>query len=318
MSTKFYVYELWNPIKNEIFYVGKSHYQNNRSRLDDHLKEAQQVINLKRKSNHKINTIIKILREGYDIDFRIVYETNSEPDAFNKEMELINHYGRRDLKTGPLTNLTAGGEGVRNYVRPNWLKKLYSIKFSGKGNPMYGKHHSEKSRLQMSKTWKSRIKSGEIVPNKHSDEWKQHLRENNAGGKATQKAVYQIDKHGTIVKKFESLSEASDQFCESSYSIISGIASRNPNGRHVTYKGYFWRYVNDYDPNEDFKKIYDSLAKKSKIVYQYDINMNLVKTYKSLSELHRVKTKSLSFLHKVVTNNILFENHYWSYNPPIT
>ena len=46
-----------------------------------------------------------------------VLETESEAEAFAKEIELIALYGRRDLKKGPLFNLTDGGEGVAGMVR---------------------------------------------------------------------------------------------------------------------------------------------------------------------------------------------------------
>jgi hypothetical protein len=40
-----------------------------------------------------------------------VFETEDETEAFAKEVELIALYGRRNLKTGTLFNLTDGGEG---------------------------------------------------------------------------------------------------------------------------------------------------------------------------------------------------------------
>jgi hypothetical protein len=47
---------------------------------------------------------------------RCAYETDNEIDALNFECTLIESIGRRDLNTGPLFNLTDGGEGVINYV----------------------------------------------------------------------------------------------------------------------------------------------------------------------------------------------------------
>jgi hypothetical protein len=46
-----------------------------------------------------------------------VFETESEEEAFAKEVELIALYGRRNLKTGTLFNLTDGGEGASGSVR---------------------------------------------------------------------------------------------------------------------------------------------------------------------------------------------------------
>jgi hypothetical protein len=46
-----------------------------------------------------------------------VFETEVEAEAFTKEIELIALYGRRNLKTGTLFNLTDGGEGGSGTVR---------------------------------------------------------------------------------------------------------------------------------------------------------------------------------------------------------
>jgi hypothetical protein len=46
-----------------------------------------------------------------------VFETGDETEAFTKEVELIALYGRRNLKTGTLFNLTDGGEGGSGMIR---------------------------------------------------------------------------------------------------------------------------------------------------------------------------------------------------------
>ncbi len=70
-----------------------------------------------------------------------VFETDNEQEAFAKEMQLIQIYGRRDLKTGSLFNRTAGGEGPSGVVKTdaqklvdkhgtelNWKKPEYRAK----------------------------------------------------------------------------------------------------------------------------------------------------------------------------------------------
>jgi len=46
-----------------------------------------------------------------------VFETEDETEAFAKEIELIALYGRRNLKTGTLFNLTDGGEGGSGTIK---------------------------------------------------------------------------------------------------------------------------------------------------------------------------------------------------------
>jgi hypothetical protein len=99
----FYVYIMKRP--NGIpFYVGKSHCKG--CRIEEHNKEA---LSGKSANPYKCRVIRKIWEEGGQIDYEIIF-TDSEEMAFDKEMELINFYGRR-RKDGVLTNLTDGGEG---------------------------------------------------------------------------------------------------------------------------------------------------------------------------------------------------------------
>jgi hypothetical protein len=286
--SSFYVYELWNPIKNEIFYVGKSQHKSRSTRLNDHLKEAQEVLTKKRMGTHKTHTILKILREGYNIDFKIVYETINEQEAFEKEKALIRHYGRRDLKTGPLTNLTEGGEGVCGYLAPDWLRKLYSTQRKGTGNAMFGRNHTENSRSQISQTRKQRIVTGELIPTKHSEEWKEHLRINNAGGKAVARPIFCIDSNGTILHTYESVQQAATVITgeESGAGKTNIHSSAVRKGRILMPYGYFWRFVDDYDDKEDFRELSDRIKqhKIGKKIYQYDMDMNLIREWGSVKE----------------------------------
>lgn len=62
----------------------------------------------------KLEPIIEIAREGLE-----------EAEAFYEEMKLIEVYGRRDLGTGTLFNLTDGGEGLAGVIRTDeWRKNI--------------------------------------------------------------------------------------------------------------------------------------------------------------------------------------------------
>jgi hypothetical protein len=55
----------------------------------------------------------------------ILQDHESEEAAFAAEIFLIDFYGRKDLKTGCLLNLTSGGEGASGHVRsPESIEKL--------------------------------------------------------------------------------------------------------------------------------------------------------------------------------------------------
>ena len=83
---------------------------------------------------------------------QIVAHKLSESEAFLLEIKLIKHYGRKDLGTGILRNMTDGGDGVPGRVwteeaklsvskaKTEWHK---NNDISGANNPMYGRKHSK-------------------------------------------------------------------------------------------------------------------------------------------------------------------------------
>lgn len=126
MSKLFYVYEIIDPFTNLPFYVGKG----TLNRCYDHLK------NLDSKS-HKNNKIRKILDSGNQVIIRKVFWTDNEQEAFTEEKRLILLYGRKNIKTGMLTNLTNGGEGVSGWIMSNKQRMKISKRVSGEGNPWF-------------------------------------------------------------------------------------------------------------------------------------------------------------------------------------
>ena len=61
----------------------------------------------------------------------------SEQTAFDYEVKLILFYGRKDLGTGPLRNMTDGGEGVAGLIRDEEWRRKKSESMRGEGNPHY-------------------------------------------------------------------------------------------------------------------------------------------------------------------------------------
>jgi hypothetical protein len=87
----------------------------------------------------------------------IVQDFESEEDAFEAEKFLISYYGRTDLGTGCLRNLTDGGEGTSGYKHSEeGLKRLCGKTPWNKG--MKGKYKcarfSEETRKRMSESRK--------------------------------------------------------------------------------------------------------------------------------------------------------------------
>lgn len=109
--------------KHRPFYVGKGKGR----RIEAHLKSKQ----LARKS-HKSNTIRAIQSAGLTPQVWITKSRASDYMAQALEIDLIAGIGRRDLKTGPLTNLTAGGDGSSGFVRTEEQNRKTSEKNKGR------------------------------------------------------------------------------------------------------------------------------------------------------------------------------------------
>jgi len=154
----------------EPFYIGKGKWD----RLQGHLLEAINGYKTNLFKNAVIKKIIKKTGKNPFVAIKSKYLT--EKQAFELEIRLISHIGRRDLKEGPLTNLTDGGEGSSGVIpsaktllkRGKGIHKTKSKRdYSGKNAYWYGRKHTKKSLLKMSKnsywnththTKKSRLK----------------------------------------------------------------------------------------------------------------------------------------------------------------
>lgn len=83
----------------------------------------------------------KRIKEGYDPQPIISYEAD-ETTAHQMEMFWIAFYGRADLGTGTLFNLTDGGEGISGFIPTDETKKKMSLAHIGK--PSYERTAEQK------------------------------------------------------------------------------------------------------------------------------------------------------------------------------
>lgn len=137
MEEKYYVYLLLDnrkpsqiyygeyTIANQPFYVGKG--KNNR--VNEHFRPS-----VLKRNGLKNNIIKKIIDETgeYPIIYKI-FNDLTEEDAFKKEVELIQLFGRIDKASGILANHTDGGEGHSGYNEPKLYKRrtVYQYNLTG-------------------------------------------------------------------------------------------------------------------------------------------------------------------------------------------
>lgn len=131
MENNWYVYRHRRLDNFSVFYIGISGVENNFRAYTKHSR-----------SIHWNNIVNKA---GYQVE--IIAKNLSEKEACELEIFLITTYGRSDENKGKLVNLTQGGEGSSGYIKTkDWCEKHsehLKIKYSGEGNPFFGKNHSE-------------------------------------------------------------------------------------------------------------------------------------------------------------------------------
>lgn len=115
-----YLYTHTRLDKNEIFYVGIS----NR-------KDKKRAYNTKTRTSIWHNIVNKT---EYRVD--ILFDNLTWEEACIKEKELISLYGRININTGILVNLTDGGEGAIGVVVKESTRKLLSEANKGKHNKL--------------------------------------------------------------------------------------------------------------------------------------------------------------------------------------
>ena len=147
---------------NVPFYVGmgKGH------RHLDHLKYAKNAITYRaarNKLSHKLNKIIQMLEQGLEPTIVLASENLSSEAAKILEIQYIKSFGRRDLGTGTLTNLTNGGEGVvgrTTMVSPDGglvsILKEDKLAFEEQGYVHFNKNrkHSLETNKKKANPWK--------------------------------------------------------------------------------------------------------------------------------------------------------------------
>ena len=92
----------------------------------------------------------------------VIYPAESEADAFETEIALIWYYGRKDLGTGCLRNLTDGGENPPSAIGKKWTEEQKKRMI---GNTLtLGLRMSKETREQMSNSHIERFTSSITGP----------------------------------------------------------------------------------------------------------------------------------------------------------
>lgn len=104
---------------NEIFYIGIG----TRGKTEQNSDKPSRAYN-----KSKRNSLWKNIVNKYGRSVEIVFESDNYEEVKNKEKELIQLYGRRDLNKGILINFTDGGDGNLNWKPSDeWKNNIKEI-----------------------------------------------------------------------------------------------------------------------------------------------------------------------------------------------
>lgn len=108
MENNWYVYRHIRLDKNEPFYIGIGNKKN--------YARAYQI------KPDRRNAIWNKIFSKTDVEVEIILDNLTKSQASEKEKEFIQLYGRKDLNSGCLCNMTDGGDGIWNCLRSDETK----------------------------------------------------------------------------------------------------------------------------------------------------------------------------------------------------
>src|ERR1019366_2046148 len=148
----FYVYGLFRDLScSDPFYIGKG----NRDRMKHHVIE---VANGTCSNRLKACAIKKRLAMFGFVPSKVLFSGLVSEEAFFYERELIAKYGRLDMGTGSLTNLSEGGDGLGSEVSQETRQRMREKALANGSRPPSRKGAvSEKRGLRLSDAQKKKI-----------------------------------------------------------------------------------------------------------------------------------------------------------------
>lgn len=262
-TTNNYVYVLLNPLKKgvykyneysfeyEPFYVGISNTDSYYIRENMH---TDFVKNNATYSKNKIkNSIIrKILKNNMEpISIRIIEGVTREI-VCKEEIKLIELIGTKIDKSGPLSNISKGGDGgdtFTNNPRKEEIREKHRLNAIGENNNMYGLP-LEKRPSHIAKLNGNHWNKGRIISEKTRNIFKEI---NKGEGNPRAKKTLLFDKDFNLVKEFDYCFAISEYLGSSNRAVAK--TARTNSKKDIPYhttKGYYIVYKDDWE--NKFKK----------------------------------------------------------------
>ena len=217
IENNWYVYRHIRLDKNEPFYIGIGNKKN--------YARAYQI-----KPDRRNQIWFKIFSKT-DIEIEIILDNLTKLQASEKEKEFIKLYGRKDLNSGCLCNMTDGGDGIWNCLRSDETKNKLREQKLGSKNPMFGKTQSVETKLK---------KSISLTGQKRSDDVKKKQSLSSIkSGQAKSVDVFKYD-NGEYVGRYYAIAEACRVlgfYHSNSKAVLVAKGKRNQT------HGYVFKYI---------------------------------------------------------------------------
>lgn len=166
--------------------------------------EFQRAYDTKSRNRYWRNIVAKT---EYEVE--ILYHSDSKKEIEQKEIEFISMYGRRDLGTGPLCNLTDGGMSGLNKSRLSIEKQLNTAKLNGT---------YERMCERMRRSAKEMRRDGKYSP--------------------VRKEVYMYDFDGKFVDKFVTVNSAAEYLDQFGCNCTKKMDTYKPISNHYLFSKY--------------------------------------------------------------------------------
>lgn len=230
-----YVYRHIRLDKNEPFYIGI----------------GSDSTYYRAKDKRSRNKYWKHITSNTNYEIEILFDNLSWDDAKIKEKEFISLYGRKDLKTGCLVNMTDGGDGTVNAIIKDYQRKAVAEANSKRvftqedrkkiSERHKGRKHKEESKIKLSNSLKNsekfklacKLNSERLKNFKHSEQSKTNMRN------ARKNPLYQRNIDGKIIRIWDSARQVQRELGYSQANI-----SRCCKGEYKQCYGYKWEYIN--------------------------------------------------------------------------
>ncbi len=230
----------------EPFYVGVSSGKTIHDRKVRHLQYAKNDKDITN-NTYKKNIIKSILSDDLDPMIMVYLSDISLVYAFEKEIDMIKTIGNRYDKSGPLVNISKGGDGgdtFSNNPRKEEIREIHRKNAMGSNNNMYGlpleKRPSHIAKLNGNHWNKGRTASTstkDILSKQHSG----------CGNNRSKKTLL-FDSSFNFIKEFDYCFDVSNYIKSTNKSVgkTARINSKEEIPYHTT-KGYYIIYKDDWE-----------------------------------------------------------------------